>query len=601
MTDLTTAHTRTARAARPPAALLGVAILLAGCVTPLPPADPMPAAPLTEQVPTSPDMSTAPAGPLTVESAIQRALDCNGEITTLRAALSVAEQRRRAATDITDPELNLSWGEQTVDGLRDRNSSEVTDSSEHGEQTSTRLQTTSETTLKDGLPDSTSTGSQSATDLRTTSGRAHQTRTTTTTGYATEDTDGYRIGLRLFVPNLWQMMPRLTARRAEVQAAKADLRAAEWRVTCEVRRLFNELSYLTGDMALARELIRLNDAILATTRDRLAAGAAITTDLMTAVRRNLQAQNELDTLSQRHATARRDLGLLLNLSLEPTALDLPELKPPALPADDLTNDALERLALWRRADIAALHWRTVAAQAAYREARNIRLPWVKEISGSYRASHSETDGTDASAGSSRGSDTTFSSSTSEGHGTRTETASGGSVSESTETSLDQEEGVSRNVQTETESGTTWIHDQSDSEEWQIGFAVDIPIFSWVKNHEPDVLRAEHGLARALETDGLRMVRREIGDALDEWRESHRQQTRYDDLIDPLIAEMQRTAAELESTPGTMPDQAAAARAQVIESRRFKLGISHRTCQAVVRLESALGVPLKEALAEGAGR
>lgn len=595
------AHSRNACAAEQPLILLAVALLLSGCTTPLPPPEASSTAPAPEYEPAASNAAARPAGPLTVDAAIQRALACNGELEALRATLSVAVQRKRAATDITDPELEFAWGEQTVDGLRDRRGTEVIDSTQHGEQTSSSRTITTESTVENGVtPLSTSTSTESSDSDRTTSSRARQTRTTTTTGYATEDTDGYRIGVRLFVPNLWQMMPRLSARRAEIQAAQADLRAAEWRVTCEVRRLFNELAYLTGDMALAQELIRLNDEILATTRDRLAQRAAITTDLMTAMRRDLQARNELDTLSQRHATARRDLGLLLNLSLESMAITLPELKPPAFPADDLTKGLLEREALLRREDIAALHWRTVAAHAAYREARNIRLPWIKEVSANYRASESDTEGLDTSAGTSRESDTTRSSSTTEGQRVRTETYADGTVRDSTQTSVERDDSVSRSVDDERESGSTWIHDQSDSEEWQVGFAIDIPIFSWIRNHEHDVLRAEHALAGVLETDGLRTVRRELGDALDEWRESRRQLARYDSLVGPLIAEMQRAAAELDSTPGTMPDQAAAAKAQVIETRRFKLSACHRACQAAIGLELVLGGPLDTALAEGAG-
>jgi outer membrane protein TolC len=537
---------------------------------------------------------------LTVAAAIRHALACNGEIAALRATLSVAQQRHRAASDIPDPELGLAWGEQTVDGLRNRNSTEAIHSSQTGERDSTRLQTSAENTVgPGGVPISSSTTTETTTDHGASAGRSTQTHVTTTTGFATEDTDGYRIGLRLFVPNLWQMMPRLSARRAEIQAAQADLQAAEWRVSCDVRRLFNDLAYLTADMALAADLIRLNGTILATARERVALGAATATDLMTAVRRDLQAQNDLDTLRQRHALARRDLGALLNLPLESVPLELPELKSAALPPGEIEAGPLEQLALLRRSDVEALRWRTVAARAAYREARNIRLPWIKEISGSYRASHSDSEGTDTSTGSSRTTATTRGSTTSEGQSLQTETSAGGTVRDSAETSVAQEDSISRSVETENETGSTWIHDASDSEEWQVGFAVDIPIFSWLKNHEHDVLRAECTLAEVQETGGQRLVRREVGDALGEWRESRRQQERYDRLVEPLIAEMQRTADDLEKAPGTMPDQVAAARAQVIESRRFRLGTGFRACQSLVALERVLGAPLDEALGPGA--
>ena len=131
-----------------------------------------------------------------------------------------------------------------------------------------------------------------------------------------------------------------------------------------------------------------------------------------------------------------DLAALLDL---PSAS--PQLTTNAPPASPLAESAIavvtmQRAALQHRGDVAALHWRSLAAQSAYREARNVRIPWVKEFEA---------------------------------------------------------------VEREPVSG------------WWMGITVNVPIFSWTKNHAEDVQMAQSNLAEVNEANGTQLVCREIRD------------------------------------------------------------------------------------------
>ena len=264
---------------------------------------------------------SAPDMPLTVEQAIHRALVFNSQINVLRANVTVAEQNRRAASDFANPAFESSWEQNSAD--RPQNVGDVTDAG-----------------------------------------------------------NGWRNGLRLPVPNPFLLIPRVDAKAAEVQAVQADLQAATWRLTCDVRRAFLQINYLSNDLLIAGELVRLSDDILKIMRSRAEQAGATTVDVVPAVRQCLQMQDDLDQTRQRYLLAKSDLAALLNMAAESLRIAT---NSGALPAhieqDPLpSRDKVEKRALQNRGDVAALHWRVQAAQAAYREARNARAPWFTTIS-----------------------------------------------------------------------------------------------------------------------------------------------------------------------------------------------------------------------------
>lgn len=299
--------------------------LLAGCATgrvptsqPPPKIASQPNAPAAIQTSRQPDSQrSAPANPITVEAAIERATACSLQIKALRATVAVAKQRKSEATDIEDPEAVVAWG--NVDDLWD------------------------------------------------------------SSGNTQNSNSARRVGGRFQLPNPFLVMPRVSARRADLEAAQADLQAAKWLVECDVRRLIAEIQYLSEDMALTVEMVHQNDEILKDMRARAGQGAATAFDIVSAVQRQLRTQNDLDQTRHRLQLAQRELAALLDL---PSAS--PQLTTNAPPAFPLAESAIavvtmQRAALQHRGDVAALHWRSLAARSAYREARNARIPWLKDV------------------------------------------------------------------------------------------------------------------------------------------------------------------------------------------------------------------------------
>ena len=56
---------------------------------------------------------------------------------------------------------------------------------------------------------------------------------------------------------------------------------------------------------------------------------------------------------------------------------------------------------------------------------------------------------------------------------------------------------------------------NNSDKYWIGLAMDIPIFSWSKNHAADAALAKAKLASVDETNGLKLIRQELHEAMDE--------------------------------------------------------------------------------------
>ena len=466
---------RTARQARRLSGLSAASfLLLAGCATdrvspsaPSPEVASQPTTPTAAQAsPQTDSQRSAPAypNPMPVEAAIQRATVASIQIKALQAAVAVAKQRKSAATDFEDPEAIVAWG--NVDDILDSPGN-----------------------------------NQNADNAR-------------------------RVGGRFYFPNPFLMLPRVSARKADLQAAQADLRAARWLVECDVRRLFAEIQYLSEDTVVTVELVHQYDEILKDARARAGQGAATAFDVVSAVEHQLRTQNDLDQTRHRLQLAQRELAALLDL---PSAS--PQLTTNAPPASPLGESAItvvtmQRAALQHRGDLAALHWRSLAARSAYREARNARIPWLKDV-----------------------------------------------------------EALEHNP----------------ASDWWMKITVDVPLFSWTKNHAEDVQLAQSELADVNEANGTQLVCREIRDAVAEVEERLRQQRRNESEVAPLIAEMRQTLQLLKRTPNLMPSQVAATEAQILESARLELESRWLYQLAQLNLERALGEPLRVALQAGEGK
>lgn len=324
-----------------------------------------------------------------------------------------------------------------------------------------------------------------------------------------------RVNLDVYLPNPFMTVPRVDARSADYQAARADLSAAVWSVKCDVRRLFTELHYLTNDLAFSVDEVRLNGQVLDAMQARLKAGVATASEIMTASRQFVQFQNELDQTTHQYQLARRELASVLDVP--PSSLELAtNATPPLLAEPAMSFDDAEIMADRSRYDLAAMRWRASAAEYNYHELRNQRWPWIKELKAGY---------------------------------------------------LDK------------------------SDQYWVGAAMDIPIFSWTKNHAAAAARAKAQLASVAITNTVKLVRQELHDAWDEVDQTRRQEIRNGTTVRPLIDTMRQELAALKNSPQALPEQVAAAELQLVETLRFDLDTRRQYQVALLKLESTLGMPL----------
>jgi len=348
-----------------------------------------------------------------------------------------------------------------------------------------------------------------------------QTRTGNQSGNTSfDELDNSRLSVEVPVPNPWLIVPHVDARDADYQAAKADLQAAIWLLKCQVCQLFAQLDFLTNDLAYSAELVRWNSEVFTAVQARTQQGAATASDLITATRQNVQAQNDFEQTARAYQTARQQLAALLDIA--PDSFELATNRPaiPSLPASGLNFQKALATAVTSRSDLAALGWRARAAVSSFHEVRNQKIPWIKDVEAGY-------------------------------------------VDDSTK----------------------------NSNNYWVGLAVVVPIFSWTKNHASDAALAQAQLAAIQATNGLRQIRLELRDALNELDQTWRQQTRFETSVSPLITTMRQTLETIKNTPNVMPEQVAAVELQLVETLRLDLDTRWQYQQALFNLERTLGTPL----------
>jgi len=123
--------------------------------------------------------------------------------------------------------------------------------------------------------------------------------------------------------------------------------------------------------------------------------------------------------------------------------------------------------------------------------------------------------------------------------------------------------------------------------------VDVPIFSWTKNHAADAAQAQARLAAIQATNGLRQIRLELHDALNQLDQTWRQQTRFENSVSPLITTMRQTLETLKNTPNVMPEQVAAVELQLVDTLRLDLSTRWQYHLALLNFERTLGSPLSQ--------
>ncbi len=263
----------------------------------------------------------APDAPLTLAAATEQALARDARVAAQRAAVNAARVAVRAAKDLRDPELRLTYGQDATEA--------------------------------------------------------------TVLGGADEDRDQYEAGLRIYAPNIWSAAAKRRAARERVLASQAGLSRAEWQATLRVKRRFAEIGYLEAKVELAERLAAVQADRRDAASARHAQGAALPDEMASAGLRKLAALGELDSAQQQLTRARGDLAALLGIE-DAAALKIETLPPAGLPGRMPESAEACASALEHRADLRQLDHELAAADADLRTAKRERVPSLTYVQLSYQ-------------------------------------------------------------------------------------------------------------------------------------------------------------------------------------------------------------------------
>jgi outer membrane protein TolC len=337
---------------------------------------------------------------------------------------------------------------------------------------------------------------------------------------------------------------RISEARARYYAAEAELAACCMTAAVTTRRLYAELQYLEADMRSLDAIADVRKALLDQLQGLAGQGVGTIVDASRA------AARYLDALSDRQrCEADRD-RLLAELAawagVLPSTIRNVDNEPvdglPELPDGNNLAD-LEESAMQRRADLARAGWETLAAKAAYREARSTRIPWFTYLQGRLQ--------TREDSGSSLR--------------TNQETSTDGTIVTTTETS----------------------EDSGDLTNWELSAGISLPIFSWY-NREIDVRKAEWRQAQAMEAQAIESMRRRIRQCVDAVRNVDARLTAFTRQSTPALDELRRVIEDPATLAALPPDEAARLREQVLEVERLRQANSFERVSALLDLEEAIG-------------
>lgn len=299
-----------------------------------------------------------PAGPITLQYAVELALKHNPELRVLREEQRVVETLRTGAIQIKDPELRISYGK----------------GSEQQNAFTSMAQTNAPWVTNNSL------------GVPVTAfpyGRATSTRVTT------EDSSDYQATLRFFPPNPWLMRAQIREADAAVIAAQANVVAMEWDVVQAVNETFSRAQHLHTDIGFIDKLIKLGSNTISLIQLRVGQGTATLPDAINASKTHLSLINDRAVAERDYAAAVQELASLMGIGasdivISPLVSPLPQLDPRT--AD---TSFLESIAVRNRVDLAARILDLRAAEATLRRAESEAMPWITFLQASVGRSTSK--------------------------------------------------------------------------------------------------------------------------------------------------------------------------------------------------------------------
>ncbi|MDP6523174.1 MAG: TolC family protein [Kiritimatiellia bacterium] len=298
-------------------------------------------------------------GPLTLQSAIERAIEANPGIQSQKAAVEVARKAVGAVKDWDDPQLRFSYGESESDSLS----------------TSSGTENLVNTGITEG-------GSTTPAVPASNSGES---------GESFQDSEGYRVAFRLYPPNPWERAAEVSGARADLYAAQASLQFLRAQTAYEVRKAYAEFQFADEDVKVLDRLLTVSKSLVEITNKLLERGQGTVLDSMNASRRYLAALSDRDQRIRERDDALGQLAGLISLPAE--SLEVRHENVTLGSLDPMTVDLhkLEDTAMRYRGDLVAAGWTVRAARAAYDAAKAARIPWLAHVQASYSSAEDQSE------------------------------------------------------------------------------------------------------------------------------------------------------------------------------------------------------------------
>ena len=504
--------------------------------------------------------------PIDADTAVALAVRNDAELAMLREAVKVARAQRKAATLIPDPELRIGYGTETSEGTRTESQPGINASwlsSIPYRPGFTPVHPVTGLTDVDWTPSGVSgvwQGTGSDPQWRTTDPLTRwyaDTRngsilpstsipsTYTGTSLTRGDGQAARVALRFSPPNPWARKYRASAADAMVLAALADLQAAEWRLSMEVRRNYETVQYLKRDMAALEQLVDLQSKLQSILEIRAQQGAATILDVMTVTRKYLQATADRDRSSRDYSNAMRALAIHLGVTADSLKVSDKPTRISKIGLESVGADILERVALKFRTDLTARVWQSRAAAASLREATSAKVPWCSFVQATYaRGTGSSSDDPSVIWAGSDGSSETI-----PNIGSRA--------------------------------------DSDEDTEWRIDVGITLPLFS-VLQDSAVLQRAEYDRSKAATSALWRQIATEVRVSFSDLESSAQSLRRYEKESQPFLERMQKGLEAIEDSQDVAPDDIARIRDTIILSTRTKYKLEYEYRIAFFVLLEAIG-------------
>ena len=355
--------------------------------------------------------------------------------------------------------------------------------------------------------------------------------------WETRDTSGYEAGLRVYVENPFVNQWLRKRGAATAQAKEAESQEAAYALYCEVRALCLEAAALRAEIDLLEQIAAWRTQVRDIRSRQAAAGVTHAFDLIGSVTRAAAIRSDLREKEAEHRQLIRQIAILADVPAEQIRLHPPMAA--ALPdAAAWEAEALVDLALARRPDLARREREQAAAAHGVRAAQAGLLPWFDYVEGTY-------------------------------------------------------EGES--AQAEAYEDYTTGFDQTDREttEWQLRFAVNIPVFGW-DGKEVRLSRAQLAAAAA-RTGRLRaQIRAEVAGVHADYLRACADRARLADESRQVQAVMTAKIDALAREPSVPPEDLLAAREDVVAYARVLLQADRECLRLAQWLETVTGGPLAPA-------